>query len=325
MIRALGLFARPRTGRGRAASGLQNVALSWERGVLAILGTPADGTTALLGVLAGVHPARAGVVSIGGRAPAEARTRVAYVPLAPVLPDPLRVDEVCDLAARLRGEPPSPAASRLSVLGVGELADRRVRSLSPSETRAVALALALSSRAPVLLFDEPFALLEPPAASRLAGALRARATAGACVVVTTASVRDATSIGDQLGILTQGVFTHLPPSVAHVGAAGAQLRVVVAAQAATEVAPFVAALAQEPAVASIETAAFAATRVAQAAVTVVVGGPDLLATARAVGAAASRSGANVEAIESAVVSLDSIRPRMAAARAQSAPRPEGSP
>ena len=80
-------------------------------------------------------------------------------------------------------------------------------------------------------------MLEPPAPARVIEALRARATAGACVIVTTASVRDATSLADQLGMLTQGVFTHLPPALAHVGTSGARLRVVVAASAATEVAP----------------------------------------------------------------------------------------
>jgi hypothetical protein len=134
------------------------------------------------------------------------------------------------------------------------------------------------------------------------------------VIVTTASVRDATSLADQLGMLTQGVFTHLPPSLAHVGASGARLRVVVAAQASTEVAPFVAALAEEPAITSVETAAFAATRVLHAAVAVMVSGPELLALARAVGVAAARSRAHVEAIESAVMPLDAIRSRIAAPR-----------
>jgi energy-coupling factor transporter ATP-binding protein EcfA2 len=231
-----------------------------------------------------------------------------------VLPDSLRVDEVCELAGQIRGEPAMTPASRLSPLGIEKLANRRVRSLSPGEARAVSLALALTSRAPVLLIDEPLAGLDPAAPARVVTALRARAAAGATILVTTASVRDATSLADQLGMLTRGVFTHLPPALAHVGAAGARLRVVVAAHAATEVAPFVAALAAEPAITSIETATFAATRVLHAAVSVVVSGADLLAVARAVGHAAAKTSARIEAIESAVVPLDAIRSRIAAPR-----------
>ncbi len=314
MIALQGVHARTRGGRGQLASSVANVTLTWEKGVLAILGTPADGTTALLEVLAGTIPARAGHAAIAGLPPSQARARVAYVPLEAALPDSLRVDEVCELAGELRGEPAMTPVSRLAPLGIEKLVNRRVRSLSPGEARAVSLAIALTSRAPVLLVEEPLSGLDPAAPSRVVAALRARAQDGAAVVVTTASVRDATALADQLGLLTRGVFTHLPPTLAHVGPTGTRLRVVVAAEAATEVAPFVAALAAEPAIASIETATFAATRVLHAAVAVLVSGADLLAVARAVGHAAAKTSARIEAIESAVVPLDAIRSRIAAPR-----------
>jgi ABC-2 type transport system ATP-binding protein len=310
MIVLDGVHARTTAERGRNASQLKNVTLTWEKGVLAVLGTPADGTTALLDVLAGTVPVRAGTATVLGKSPSEARAQVAFVPLDPALPDALRVDEVCDLAGVIRGEPRTTAASRLSPLGVEKLAGRRVRSLSLGEARAVSLAIALTSRASVLLIEEPLSGLDPAAPALVIAALRARAAAGASVIMTTASVRDATSLADQLGMLTQGVFSHLSPSLAHVGPGGARLRVVVAAYAATEVAPFVAALAQESAITSIETMAFAATRVLHAAVAVVVGGPDLLAAARAVAAAGARTDAKIEAIESAVMPLDAIRSRI---------------
>jgi ABC-2 type transport system ATP-binding protein len=309
-----GARARASTERGRPMSRIENLTLRWERGVLAVLGTSGDGTTALLEVLAGLTPVRGGVVLVDGKPPADARPRIAYVPLEAALPDALRVEELCDLAARIRGEAPATAASRLAPLGLEKLASRRARSLSQGEAHAVSLAIALTSKANVLLLEEPLAQLEPTAPGRVVEALRARAAAGAAVVVTTSSVRDATSLADQLGMLTQGVFTHLPPALAHVGPGGARLRVIVTAGAKTDVAPLVAALSADPAVTSIETAAYAATRVLHAAVAVVVSGPDLLAVARAVGLAAANTGARVEAIESAVMPLEAIRARVAPAR-----------
>jgi ABC-2 type transport system ATP-binding protein len=314
VISLAGLYARAGATAKRPPSRLENVTLSWEKGVLAVLGSPADGTSALLEVLAGVIPVRGGTATVAGAPPSEARAQVAYVPLEPVLPDPLRVSEVCELAGRLRGEPAKAAVDTLSPLGIESLAERRVRSLSKGEARAVSLAIALGSRAAVLLVEEPLASLEPSAAARALAVLRARASAGACVVVTTASVRDATSLADQLGMLTQGVFTHLPPALAHVGVGGARLRVVVSANAATEIAPFVSALTAESAIQAVETATLAATRVLHAAVSVVVSGADLLAVARAVAVASARTGANVLAIESAVSPLDAIRARIAAPR-----------
>ena len=314
MIRLDGLGARARGSAKRPPSHLENVTLSWEKGVLAVVGAPADGTTALLEVLAGVLRVSGGTAIVAGRPPDEARAHVAYVPLVSALPDPLRVSEVCELATRLRGEPAMTAEARLSPLGIESLADRRVRSLSPGEARAVSLAIALTSRAKVLLLEEPLAGLDHAAPTKILEVLRARASAGACVVVTTSSVRDATSLGDQLGMLTQGVFTHLPPAVAHVGTSGARIRVIVSANAAAEVAPFVSALAAESAIGTVETATFAATRVLHAAVAIVVSGGDLLAVARAVGAAAARTATNVLSIESAVSPLDAIRARIAAPR-----------
>lgn len=310
MIILEGAHARGTTERGKPDSRIANVSLKWERGVLAVLGAPMDGTTALLEVLAGLVPVGAGVALVDGQPPAESRARIAYVPLEPALPDALRVDEVCDLGARIRGEAPATVASRLAPLGIEKLGNRRVRSLSRGEARAVSLAIALTSSAKVLLVDEPLAYLDPSAPGRVVEALRARAAAGAAVIVTTSSVRDATSVGDQLGVLTQGIFAHLPPALAHVGPGGARLRVVVAVSAQSEVAPLVAALAEDPAVASIETAVFTATRVLHAAVAVLVTGSDLLALARAVGLAAARTGAKVEAIESAVLPLEAIRARV---------------
>jgi ABC-2 type transport system ATP-binding protein len=293
---------------------IKDVTVTWERGVLVVLGTPADGTKALLGVIAGTTRVRAGRALIDGRAPAASRARVAYVPIETSLPDALRVGEVCELAGRIRDEAARTAASRLAVLGLSALANRRVSSLSSGESRAVSLAIALTSNAPVILVDEPLAGLDPSAPARVVEALRARAAAGAAVVVTTASVRDATRLADQLGILTRGVFTHLPPSLAHVGHVGAKLRVVIEANSASEVSPFVAALLGDAAVASVDTAAFAGTRWVRPAVAVVVSGTVLLTLARAVATAAARTGANVLAIESAVMPLDEIRTAIAAPR-----------
>ena len=306
MIAFTGAHARSKLADGKPSL-LKGVTLSWDGGVLAVLGTPADGTVALLEAAAGLTKVRAGSVAIAGHAPAASRTRIAYVPLACTLPDALRVDEVCELAGQLRGEPAQAPAARLAVLGLEALAKRRVRSLSPGESRAVSLALALSSKASVLLVDEPLVGLDGSAPARVIEALRERATAGAAVLVTTASVRDATRLGDQLGVLTQGVFAHLPASRAHVGASGAKLRVVIGAESAPEIAPFVAALSLEAAVASVETSTYVGTRILHAAVAVVVSGAELLEVARAVATAAARSDAKVLAIESAVLPLEALR------------------
>jgi ABC-type nitrate/sulfonate/bicarbonate transport system ATPase subunit len=324
MIALANVFARGRGTRGRPPSLLKGVSLARKDGVLAVVGAPIDGTSLLLAVIAGLVPARSGRVEVSGKAAADARELVAHVPLDAALPDVLRVEEVCDLASAIRGEPKTPAAERLASLGLEALAKRRVRSLSPGETRAVALAIALTSRAPVLLVEEPLAQLEPVAPSRVVSLLRARAAAGATVIVTTASVRDATKLADELAVMTQGFLAPLPPSLAHVGSDGARLRIVTSSSGA---AALVGALAEDPAIASVETSAFSGdTRANGAASAVLVSGRDLLAVAGAVAAASTRTGIDVEAIESAVAPLDAIRAMLAAPRGPTLPsRPPPAP
>ena len=305
----------------RTISMVRRATFTWERGVLAIVGTPADGTVALLAALAGRATLDAGRITIGGHSPRtnDVRRIVAYVPIDASLPDALRVDEVCALARTIRGDAATPTDSVLAPLGLSALATRRVRSLSPAESRAVLLAIAIASSAPVLLLDEPLAGLDPAAPARVIDAIRARASAGATIVITTASVRDATRLADQLGLLTHGVFSHLPPALAHVGPAGAKLRVVVRASQPSDASPFVAALTAEGAVASVATVMSSPTPIRTGHVAISVAGPDLLALARAVAAAAVRSSAAIETIESAVMPLDAIRAALASPRGPALP------
>jgi len=204
MIHATGLVARSRT-PPRVEVG--PVSFSVDAGSShALVGAPSDGVELLLAVLAGSARARSGTVQIAG-APAGPRRKLAYAPYEPVLPTVMTVAEHLALASRIRGEPFTPAADRLAVLGVSPLAMRRISSLGLEESRTVALVEALTSRADVLLLAEPLADVDPRAVGRLAGALEARVDAGATVVVTTASREDARALGRAWLFFERGKLT----------------------------------------------------------------------------------------------------------------------
>ncbi len=319
-IAARGRIALPR-GRGlferaQARVALANVSLEHDRGVLGIIGAPKDGTTLLLDVIDGtVQPLR-GRVAVFGADPRAARPRVARVSLEAPLPDALKVEEVCDLAGDVRGEPRRPAGERLAVLGIGNLAGRRVRSLAIEERRAVALAIALTSRADLLLVEEPLVSIEGVASSLVVDAIRARA-ASSCIVVTTASARDATRLADRLSVLTAGIYSVLPPELAHMSLGpegGASMRVVVSSAAGRAgAAALVGILSGVDAVARVETSTYAG-----GAVAVIVSGRDLALLSAAVTHAIARARVDVELVEPSTLSLDAIRAALAA-RAMSPP------
>lgn len=313
-----GASARGPRERGRPRSALVNVTLRTGPGVLAIVGAPRDGTSLLFDVLDATSRTREGMVTVLGGAPEKARDRVARVSLDASLPEALRVEEICDLAADLRGEPRRPARERLGVLGVADMAGRRVRTLSLAERRTVALAIALSSsKVEVLLVEEPLLVLEPVAPRLVIDALRARG-ATATVIATTASVQDAALLADHLGVLTAGAYAPIAREDAHVGLgeAAASMRVVVAPSGRDAgAASLLAALSGDDAVAHVEAASFASP---SGGAVVAVWGPALVPLSMAVTRAIARARVDVELVEPSAQSLASIRIAMAA-RAASPP------
>jgi energy-coupling factor transporter ATP-binding protein EcfA2 len=199
------------------------------------------------------------------------------------------------MAAEIRGEAPKDAPSRLSVLGIAELATREVHSLSRQERRAVALAEAVTCEAHVILVDEPLAGMEPRAAAAAGDALRARAAEGACVVVATASMRDARTLADDLLTFDRGALARRAPAsdpLVLAGPRGAAVRVV-----SSDAARLASALADER---SVQGVSFSAS-------VVVARGADAVAIAAAVARAASRADVIVESLVPDLLHDDELR------------------
>jgi ABC-type multidrug transport system ATPase subunit len=199
-----------------ASLALSKISLTWGPGVHALVGASADGGPLLLALIAGAARPRAGRVRVLDGAPTDpaVRAHLAFVPLERALPQGMRVAEVLEIAAVIRGDPPQNAAERLGALGIQPLATRSVETLSREEARAVAIAEAVTSRGVrVLLIEEPLVSLDPRAASRLPEVLRARSLAGTAVVVATASVRDAQELADDCVVLRAGAVVGRAPSL----------------------------------------------------------------------------------------------------------------
>jgi ABC-type multidrug transport system ATPase subunit len=206
------------------------VSLELGAGVHALLGAPVDGVAVLLAVMAGWIRPRSGKVRVLGSAPALARRQMAYVPLDARLPPSLRVIEALDIAASIRGERAEPAGRRLGSLGIEPLGDRWTHSLTLPEARAVLMAEAVTSRARVLLLDEPRMEIDPRAARVLAPILQERASGGATVVLSTSSPRDATDLSSSPWVFSFGRLIGKASTTDHaILSSGAALRMRVVA------------------------------------------------------------------------------------------------
>ena len=161
VLEAQGLAKRYR--RGVWALGGIDLALP-AGGITALVGPNAAGKSTLIKTWVGFEKPTRGSVSVMGIDPWRDRSRalakVGYVPQSPALYDGLSVDDHLDLAVQLRpGFDRAYAQERLTQLDIS--VGRGAHSLSGGQQAQVALALALGTRAPILLLDEPLASLDP--------------------------------------------------------------------------------------------------------------------------------------------------------------------
>jgi ABC-2 type transport system ATP-binding protein len=194
--------------RGRSRGSLNGINFSLGAGLTAFVGAPEDGTLALAAALSGSRPPSRGKVLVAGVSPDKSpavRARIGVLSPEPVLPAAKSVSDLVAIAVHARGQTRSSPLDVLKSLGVDHLLPRNPRSLSFAETRAVELALALTTPSPLLVvLHEPLADI----AVNLLGVVRERirhlAETGACVAITTSSPADARALADDVYTLHRG-------------------------------------------------------------------------------------------------------------------------
>ena len=270
--------------------------LSLSDGLHALVGSPVDGVSLALAALAGRTRLQRGEVRLDGAPPREQPGAIVWLgratDLSP-LPGSMRVSAVIDLAARVRGGRRQSSLPVLASLGLERVASLRLRTLSRSDARAVALAMALAADARVLIVDEPLLGLEPDVASRAVQALQQRARDAVTVVVGTASEREAQRLGAEVHLVRGGRLV----ARAGAGAAAAAAAGETATGSTTTMATFRAvssnarallgSLAQEDAIVELESHGSA----------VRVGGRDAILVAAAIGRAAVRADVDLVSLE----------------------------
>ena len=149
---------------------LRDIGFCLPEGVTALLGRNGSGKSTLLHCIAGALPFE-GSVKLDGKElkglPAREKAMLLSI-LPQMLPSPdLPAEEVVGFgrspySTRLSAEEREEVAAAMQKLGIGELAKRRVSTLSGGEKQKVFLAMLLVQDTPLVLLDEPTTYMDLP-------------------------------------------------------------------------------------------------------------------------------------------------------------------
>ena len=157
--------------------------------VLGLVGPNGAGKTSTLRSLAGIIPASGGTIRIGGvdlaADPVAAKRLLAFFPDEPRLFDYLTVREHLNLVARLYGVSgwEDKAAALLTELELDDKAKVLPGELSRGMKQKLTIACGFLHDPLLVLLDEPLTGLDPLGIRKMKRSLRARAEAGAAIVL----------------------------------------------------------------------------------------------------------------------------------------------
>ena len=192
---------------------VDDVSFSVERGqVLGFIGPNGAGKTTTMRILATLDVPQRGDARIGGYSviddPEKVRRITGFMPDYAGVYANTTVTEYLDFFARaydLRGEARRQAvANIIAFLGIGDLEDRHVESLSKGLKQRVALGRALIHDPQVLILDEPAANLDPRARIEFRTLIRELAADGKTVLLSSHILTELAEICDVVAVIEKG-------------------------------------------------------------------------------------------------------------------------
>lgn len=180
-----------------------------EREVVTLVGPGACGKTTLLKMIAGLIPATSGEIRIFESKVEAPRADIGLVLQEPFLLDWRTVMQNVLFPAEVRRldmrESEVRARGLLASLGLAGYENSRPRQISRGNQQLVSICRALVHDPPLVLMDEPFAVLDPLAREQAIIELqRMWKNVSTTVVIATQNIAEAVQLSDRIAVLSEG-------------------------------------------------------------------------------------------------------------------------
>jgi ABC-2 type transport system ATP-binding protein len=175
--------------------------------VFGLLGPNGAGKTTTVEILEGYRRRDAGDVSVLGHDPGDApralRERIGVVLQHSELPPLLTVREIHRMFAGYYARPRDPDEV-ISVVGLGDKRDARVRTLSGGQKRRLDLGVALVGDPDLVFLDEPTTGFDPGARRSAWDLVRSLRSLGKTILLTTHYLDEAQQLADRVAVIHTG-------------------------------------------------------------------------------------------------------------------------
>ena len=177
--------------------------------ILGFLGPNGAGKTTTVRMILGLIVPSAGRVRVlGEEDPARVRDRIGFLPEERGLYRRMSPVQAIGFLASLKGVPAPEGRRRarelLAANGLGDFADRPIKSLSKGMAQKVQILSTLAHNPELVILDEPFSGLDPANQQALEDLIRSVAAGGATVIFSTHVMQHAERLCDQVLLMARG-------------------------------------------------------------------------------------------------------------------------
>jgi ABC-2 type transport system ATP-binding protein len=198
------------TKRYGAFTAVRDLSFQVKRGaILGFLGPNGAGKTTTLRMMLGLVTPTAGRLKVLGETDGRRlRGRIGFLPEERGLYRRMTAVSAIAFLANLKGVPRAEARRRARKLlednGLGEAANRQIRTLSKGMAQKVQLLSSIAHEPELVILDEPFSGLDPVNQQGLEGVIRGLAARGATVIFSTHVMQHAERLCDQVALIAGG-------------------------------------------------------------------------------------------------------------------------